>query len=143
MTAVTSYWNRLLGPVAGSLLVGAAAAAGPGRRRDRGRWSSLAAAARRLPRRQPADLVRFVRRPRRLVIVITIPTAFLIIYMELKVIARMNLRVGPDRVGPVGRRSSRWSTGSRSSRRRTSPRPASTCPIFTLAPVVGLPGDAS
>ena len=28
--------------------------------------------------------------------------AFIIIYMELKVIAFMNLRVGPDRVGPYG-----------------------------------------
>jgi NADH-quinone oxidoreductase subunit H len=35
-------------------------------------------------------------------LVITIPTAFLIIYMEMKVIALMNLRVGPDRVGPFG-----------------------------------------
>ncbi len=37
-----------------------------------------------------------------LVIVATIPTAFVIILLELKVIARMNLRVGPDRVGPFG-----------------------------------------
>jgi len=36
------------------------------------------------------------------VIIMTIPTAFLVIYMELKVIARMNLRIGPDRVGPFG-----------------------------------------
>jgi NADH-quinone oxidoreductase subunit H len=36
------------------------------------------------------------------IIVMTIPSAFLIIYMELKVIARMNLRIGPDRVGPFG-----------------------------------------
>ena len=35
-------------------------------------------------------------------IVVTIPIAFLIIFMELKVIAAMNLRVGPDRVGPYG-----------------------------------------
>jgi NADH-quinone oxidoreductase subunit H len=35
-------------------------------------------------------------------LVITIPTAFLIIYMEMKVIALMNLRYGPDRVGPFG-----------------------------------------
>ncbi len=35
-------------------------------------------------------------------LVITIPTAFLIIYMEMKVIALMNLRIGPDRVGPFG-----------------------------------------
>jgi NADH-quinone oxidoreductase subunit H len=32
----------------------------------------------------------------------TIPTAFLIIYMEMKIIALMNLRIGPDRVGPFG-----------------------------------------
>ena len=37
-----------------------------------------------------------------LILVITIPTAFLIIFMEMKVIAFMNLRVGPDRVGPYG-----------------------------------------
>ena len=30
------------------------------------------------------------------------PTAFIIIYMEMKIIALMNLRVGPDRVGPWG-----------------------------------------
>jgi NADH-quinone oxidoreductase subunit H len=36
------------------------------------------------------------------VIVLTIPTAFLIIYMEMKIIAQMNLRIGPDRVGPFG-----------------------------------------
>ena len=36
------------------------------------------------------------------VLLMTVPTAFLIIYMEMKVIALMNLRVGPDRVGPFG-----------------------------------------
>ena len=36
------------------------------------------------------------------VLLMTIPTAFLIIYMEMKVIALMNLRYGPDRVGPFG-----------------------------------------
>ena len=30
------------------------------------------------------------------------PIAFVIIYMEMKVIALMNLRIGPDRVGPWG-----------------------------------------
>jgi len=35
-------------------------------------------------------------------VVIFIPIAFVIIYMEMKVIARMNLRIGPDRVGPWG-----------------------------------------
>ncbi len=36
------------------------------------------------------------------VLLFSIPAAFIIIYMELKVIAFMNLRIGPDRVGPVG-----------------------------------------
>jgi NADH-quinone oxidoreductase subunit H len=36
------------------------------------------------------------------VLLMTVPTAFLIIYMEMKVIALMNLRYGPDRVGPYG-----------------------------------------
>jgi NADH-quinone oxidoreductase subunit H len=36
------------------------------------------------------------------ILLMTIPTAFLIIYMEMKGIALMNLRVGPDRVGPFG-----------------------------------------
>jgi len=36
------------------------------------------------------------------VLLMTIPTAFLVGYMELKGIALMNLRIGPDRVGPYG-----------------------------------------
>ena len=36
------------------------------------------------------------------ILLITIPTAFLIIYMEMKIIALMNFRIGPDRVGPFG-----------------------------------------
>jgi NADH-quinone oxidoreductase subunit H len=36
------------------------------------------------------------------ILLMTIPTAFLLIYMEMKVIALMNLRIGPDRVGPFG-----------------------------------------
>jgi len=37
-----------------------------------------------------------------IILLMTIPTAFLIIYMEMKIIALMNLRIGPDRVGPFG-----------------------------------------
>ncbi len=37
-----------------------------------------------------------------IVLLMTVPTAFLIIYMEMKIIAQMNLRIGPDRVGPFG-----------------------------------------
>jgi NADH-quinone oxidoreductase subunit H len=36
------------------------------------------------------------------ILLMTIPTAFVVGYMELKIIAAMNLRVGPDRVGPFG-----------------------------------------
>ncbi len=36
------------------------------------------------------------------ILLFSIPAAFIIIYMELKVIALMNLRIGPDRVGPMG-----------------------------------------
>jgi NADH-quinone oxidoreductase subunit H len=37
-----------------------------------------------------------------LILVASIPIAFIVIYMELKIIAAMNLRIGPDRVGPWG-----------------------------------------
>ncbi|MFL5778817.1 MAG: complex I subunit 1/NuoH family protein [Chloroflexota bacterium] len=36
------------------------------------------------------------------ILLMTVPTAFVIIYMEMKGIALMNLRIGPDRVGPFG-----------------------------------------
>jgi NADH-quinone oxidoreductase subunit H len=47
------------------------------------------------------EIVRFVVAVT-IILLITVPTAFLIIYMELKDIALMNLRIGPDRVGPFG-----------------------------------------
>jgi NADH-quinone oxidoreductase subunit H len=46
-------------------------------------------------------IVRFVLAAT-IILLMTIPTAFLIIYMEMKVIALINLRIGPDRVGPFG-----------------------------------------
>jgi NADH-quinone oxidoreductase subunit H len=36
------------------------------------------------------------------ILLITPPMAFVIIYMEMKIIALINLRIGPDRVGPWG-----------------------------------------
>jgi len=36
------------------------------------------------------------------ILLMTVPTCFVVLYLELKVIARMNLRVGPNRVGPWG-----------------------------------------
>ena len=47
------------------------------------------------------EVVRFVVAVT-VVLLMTVPTAFLIIYMEMKGIALMNLRIGPDRVGPFG-----------------------------------------
>src|SRR4029079_5731307 len=47
------------------------------------------------------EIVRFVVAVT-IILLIHVTTAFLIIYMELKVIALMNLRIGPDRVGPFG-----------------------------------------
>ena len=63
------------------------------------------------------------------ILLFSIPAAFLIIYMELKVIAFMNSRVGPGPGGPGGRRALAWWPGSRCSSRRTSPppRPTGSC----------------
>ena len=47
------------------------------------------------------EIVRFVVAVT-IVLLMTVPTAFLLIYMEMKIIALMNLRIGPDRVGPAG-----------------------------------------
>jgi NADH-quinone oxidoreductase subunit H len=47
------------------------------------------------------DIVRFVVAVTA-ILLFSIPAAFIIIYMEMKVIALMNLRIGPDRVGPFG-----------------------------------------
>ncbi len=70
-----------------------------------------------------------------LIIVVTIPTAFVIIYLELKVIARMNLRVGPDRVGPFGVAQSVAHGLKVLSKEDFTPTGAD-APVFTLAPVV-------
>jgi NADH-quinone oxidoreductase subunit H len=47
------------------------------------------------------DIVRFVVAAT-IILLLAPPTAFIVIYMEMKVIALMNLRIGPDRVGPWG-----------------------------------------
>lgn len=69
------------------------------------------------------------------IIVVTIPVAFVIIYMELKVIAAMNLRVGPDRVGPYGSLMSVVHGLKVLAKEDFTPRGVDV-PIFTLAPVV-------
>ena len=69
------------------------------------------------------------------VLLMSIPTAFLIIYMEMKVIAQMNLRIGPDRVGPYGSLLSVVHGLKVLVKEDFTPTGADT-PVFTLAPVV-------
>jgi NADH-quinone oxidoreductase subunit H len=69
------------------------------------------------------------------VLLMSIPTAFLIIYMEMKVIALMNLRIGPDRVGPFGSLLSIVHGLKVLAKEDFSPTGADRL-IFTLAPVV-------
>jgi NADH-quinone oxidoreductase subunit H len=58
-----------------------------------------------------------------------------IIYMELKIIAQMNLRVGPDRTGPWGALASLMAGLKVLSKEDYTPRGVD-APVFTLAPAV-------
>ena len=69
------------------------------------------------------------------VLLMSVPTAFLIIYMEMKVIALMNLRIGPDRVGPFGSLLSVVHGLKVLMKEDFSPTGADRL-IFTLAPIV-------
>src|SRR3954453_13478827 len=69
------------------------------------------------------------------VLLMSVPTAFLIIYMEMKVIALMNLRIGPDRVGPFGSLLSVVHGLKVLMKEDFSPTGADRL-VFTLAPVV-------
>jgi NADH-quinone oxidoreductase subunit H len=69
------------------------------------------------------------------ILLMTIPTAFVIIYLELKVIARMNLRVGPNRLGPIGAAMSVFHGLKVLSKEDFAPSGADVG-VFTLAPLV-------
>ncbi len=69
------------------------------------------------------------------ILVFSIPAAFIIIYMELKVIAFMNLRIGPDRVGPKGAMHSVVAGLKVLSKEDFSPNGADRL-VFTWAPVL-------
>ncbi len=69
------------------------------------------------------------------VLLLTIPTAFVVGYMELKGIAFMNLRVGPDRVGPFGSLISVAHGLKMLAKEDYSPTGADRL-VFTLAPIV-------
>jgi len=130
MTAVTSYWNRLSLPsrvllvlLPTLLVLGGVATVGV---------VMLVPPLLDFLGTNP-DLVRFAIAVL-LVIVATIPTAFVIILLELKVIARMNLRVGPDRVGPFGLAMSVVHGLKVLAKEDYTPRGVDV-PIFTIAPV--------
>ena len=74
------------------------------------------------------------------VLLMTVPTAFVIIYLELKVIARMNLRIGPNRVGPWGIAMSLIHGFKVLSKEDFAPTGADFT-VFTLAPVVTYMGS--
>ncbi len=69
------------------------------------------------------------------VLVFSIPAAFIIIYMELKVIAQMNLRIGPNRIGPGGSLMSVVHGLKVLTKEDFTPTGADRI-VFTLAPVV-------
>src|SRR5664279_1660863 len=79
-------------------------------------------------------LVRFVVAAT-IVLLMTVPSAFLVIYMEMKVIALMNLRYGPDRVGPFGSALS-VVHGLKVLMKEDFTPTGVDVPVFTLAPVV-------
>ena len=130
MSAVTSYWNQLSLPsrvalvALPTLLVVGAVATTAGALLVPPFLDFLGA---------NPGLVRFVIAAT-LIVATTIPTAFLIILLELKVIARMNLRVGPDRVGPFGLAMSVVHGLKVLAKEDYTPRGVDV-PIFTMAPV--------
>ncbi len=69
------------------------------------------------------------------VLLFSIPAAFIIIYMEMKIIAQMNLRVGPDRVGPKGSLLS-VVHGLKVLMKEDFTPTGADVPVFTMAPVV-------
>ncbi|MFV2062016.1 MAG: NADH-quinone oxidoreductase subunit H [Chloroflexota bacterium] len=69
------------------------------------------------------------------ILLFTIPAAFLIIFMELKLIAAMNLRIGPNRVGPWGTLSSTIHGLKVLAKEDFTPTGVDV-PVYTLAPAV-------
>ena len=80
------------------------------------------------------DIVRFLAAATALLL-FTVPTAFVIIFMEMKLIAFVNLRLGPNRQGPWGVLSSTLHGFKVLAKEDFTPTGADV-PVFTLAPVV-------
>jgi NADH-quinone oxidoreductase subunit H len=68
-----------------------------------------------------------------LLLLLTVPTAFIVIQLELKVIAQMQLRFGPNRVGPWGMFQSTIHGFKVLAKEDTTPDQADR-PTFTMAP---------
>ena len=68
------------------------------------------------------------------ILLFTVPTAFVIIFFEMKIIAFVNLRVGPNRVGPWGTLSSTVHGLKVLAKEDFTPRPAWTCPSSRSRP---------
>ena len=119
----------------------------PAAARRRGRRPRRGLPGRRLERHpaQPVELdLRGAQRQRPLlrfivaataVLLFTVPTAFVIIYLEMKVIALQNLRLGPNRQGPWGVLASTLHGFKVLAKEDFTPTGADV-PVFTLAPVV-------
>ncbi len=80
------------------------------------------------------DIVRFVVAATA-ILLFTVPVAFVIIFMEMKIIAFINLRLGPNRVGPWGTLSSVFHGLKVLAKEDYTPTAADT-PVFTMAPIV-------
>ncbi|HSH21690.1 MAG TPA: complex I subunit 1 family protein [Candidatus Caenarcaniphilales bacterium] len=80
------------------------------------------------------EIVRFVLAVTA-ILLFTVPTAFVIIFMEMKIIAFINLRLGPNRTGPWGTLSSMVHGFKVLAKEDFTPTGAD-APVFTLAPVV-------
>jgi NADH-quinone oxidoreductase subunit H len=84
--------------------------------------------------RDNIDIVRFVLSATA-ILLFTVPTAFVIIFMEMKIIAFLASRIGPNRVGPWGTLSSVFHGFKVLAKEDFTPTGAD-APVFTLAPVV-------
>ena len=84
--------------------------------------------------RDNIDIVRFVLAATA-ILLFTVPTAFVIIYMEMKFIAFINSRIGPNRVGPWGTLASAFHGFKVLAKEDFTPTGAD-APVFTLAPIV-------
>jgi NADH-quinone oxidoreductase subunit H len=80
------------------------------------------------------DIFRFILTAT-VTLLITIPIAFIIIFMELKVIAFLASRIGPNRIGPWGTLSSVFAGFKVLAKEDFTPTGAD-APVFTIAPVV-------